>query len=43
MDKTTIPEDQKIFSIQEIKNKGFSHYKISQLVSDGHLIKLNKS
>ncbi len=36
----TIPEDQKIFSMQELKNKGFSQYKVSQLVSDGHLIKL---
>lgn len=43
MDKTTIPEDQKIFSMQELKNKGFSQYKVSQLVSDGNLIKLNKS
>lgn len=27
-----LPEDQKIFSVDELKAAGFSHYKISQLV-----------
>ena len=39
----TLPEDQKIFSMQELKSKGFSQYKVSKLVSEGKLIKLNKS
>ena len=38
-----LPEDQKIFSMQELKEKGFSLYKVSKLVSEGKLIKLNKS
>ena len=38
-----LPEDQKIFSMQELKSKGFSQYKVSKLVSEGKLIKLNKS
>lgn len=37
-----LPEDQMIFSIEELKEAGFSHYKISQLVEDGTLLKLNK-
>ena len=28
-----LPEDQKIFSMQELKSKGFSQYKVSKLVS----------
>lgn len=40
---TVLPEDQKIFSMQELKSKGFSQYKVSKLVSEGKLIKLNKS
>ncbi len=43
MDKTTIPEDQKIFLCRNLRIKWLSQYKVSQLVSDGHLIKLNKS
>lgn len=44
MEGTAIfPADQKIFSIQELKDKGFSQYKVSKLVSEGKLIKLNKS
>lgn len=39
----TLPEDQKIFSMQELKEKGFSQYKVSKMVSEGKLIKLNKS
>mgnify|MGYP001081126104 CR=1 FL=1 len=38
-----LPEDQKIFSMQELQSMGFSQYKISKLVSEGNLIKLNKS
>ena len=37
-----ISTDQMIFSIQELKNKGFSYYKIKQMVDQGILIKLNK-
>ncbi|WP_026506759.1 type IV toxin-antitoxin system AbiEi family antitoxin domain-containing protein [Butyrivibrio sp. MC2013] len=39
---TMLPEDQKIFSMQELKEKGFSQYKVSKLVDEGKLIKLNK-
>ena len=38
-----LSEDQKIFSTQELKSKGFSQYKVNKLVSEGKLIKLNKS
>ena len=38
-----LPEDQKIFSMQELKGKGFPQYKVNKLVSEGKLIKLNKS
>lgn len=39
-----LPENQKIFSTQELKEKGFSQYKVSKLVGEGgKLIKLNKS
>ena len=41
-DTTVLPEDQKIFSMQELKKKGFSQYKVSKLVEEGRLIKLNK-
>ena len=37
------PDDQKFLSIQELKNKGLSQYKIRNLVKEGKLIKLNKS
>lgn len=37
-----IPEDQLILSIRELKEAGFSHYKINQLVDEGYLRKLNK-
>lgn len=40
--KEAIPEEQLILSIQELKDAGFSHYKINQLVDEGHLRKLNK-
>ncbi|MCQ4637380.1 hypothetical protein NE619_11655 [Anaerovorax odorimutans] len=37
-----IPDDQMLFSIQELKEKGLSYYKINQMVDQGILIKLNK-
>lgn len=37
-----ISNDQMIFSIQELKDQGFSHYKINQMVEQGILTKLNK-
>lgn len=37
-----ISNDQKIFSIEELRNQGLSLYKINQLVSRGILKKLNK-
>ena len=44
MDYTAVhPEDQKIFSMQELKSKGFTQYKIGKLVDEGKLLKLNKS
>lgn len=39
----TLPKDQKIFSMNELKRMGFSQYKVSKLVGEGKLIKLNKS
>lgn len=38
----TMAEDQMILSIQELKEAGFSHYKINQLVDEKILRKLNK-
>ena len=38
-----LPEDQKIFSMQELKEEGFSQYRVRKLVEEGKLIKLNKS
>ncbi len=35
-------EEQMILSIQELKEKGLTHYKINQLVDEGRLRKLNK-
>lgn len=37
-----ISNDQMIISIEELKAKGFTYYKINQLVEQGILIKLNK-
>lgn len=37
-----IPNDQKIISVDELKNWGFSYYRINKLVEAGNLIKLNK-
>lgn len=43
MEKNTqISNDQMIFSIKELKDKGLSYYKINQLVDQGILVKLNK-
>jgi predicted transcriptional regulator of viral defense system len=43
MKKTAqISNDQMIYSVQELKNKGFSYYKINQMVNQGILVKLNK-
>ena len=39
---SVIPEDQKIISMQELKDIGLSQYKVSKLVDAGKLIKLNK-
>ena len=39
---STVSNEQLIFSIQELKDKGLSYYKINQLVKQGILIKLNK-
>lgn len=33
---------QQFISIQELKNEGYSHYKINQMVSSGKLSKVNK-
>ena len=38
-----LPEDQKIFSMQELKSIGFSQYKVSKLTQERKLRKLNKS
>ncbi len=38
-----LPKDQKIFSMQELREKGLTQYRVSKLVSGGKLIKLNKS
>ena len=38
-----IPENQKIFSMKELKDFGISQYMVSRLVDEGKLIKLNKS
>ena len=43
VDAAVLSEDLKIFSMRELKRKGFSQYKVSKLVSEGKLIKLNKS
>lgn len=37
-----LPRDQMIFSVDELKKAGYSHYKINQLVEDGTPLKLNK-
>jgi predicted transcriptional regulator of viral defense system len=37
-----ISNDQLIYSVKELRDKGFSYYKINQMVEQGTLIKLNK-
>lgn len=37
-----LSDDQMIFSVDELRESGFSYYKINQLVKDGTLLKLNK-
>lgn len=37
-----IPNNQMIFSSQELRNMGFSYYRINQMVEQGTLTKLNK-
>ncbi|MBO4477747.1 MAG: hypothetical protein J5757_05405 [Lachnospiraceae bacterium] len=41
--KGKLEKDRKIFSMKELKDLGLSQYKISKLVEDGKLVKLNKS
>lgn len=40
--KFLIPDDQKIISIEELKNWGYTNYQINKLVKDGNIKKLNK-
>ena len=40
--KQVLTSDQMIYSIEDLKKEGFSHYKINQMVDDGVLMKLNK-
>lgn len=42
-DIAVLPKDQKIFSMQDLREIGLTQYRVSQLVSGGELIKLNKS
>ena len=42
LNEVKLSDDQMIFSIEELKKAGFSHYKINQMVEDGTLLKLNK-
>jgi len=37
-----IPNNQKIISTDDLKNWGYSYYKINKMVEDGSLLKLNK-
>lgn len=41
--KGKLEKDRKIFSMKELKDLGLSQYKISKMVEDGKLVKLNKS
>ena len=40
---TKLPEGQNFFSRVELKSQGLSHYQVNKLVSEGKLIKLNRS
>lgn len=42
VNENMLPKDQMIFSIEELKEAGLSHYKINQFVENGILLKLNK-
>jgi predicted transcriptional regulator of viral defense system len=42
LNTVSIPDNQMIFSIDELKEKGLSYYKINQMVDQGVLVKLNK-
>lgn len=37
-----LASDQMIYSVEDLKKAGFTHYKINQLIDNGTLIKLNK-
>ena len=37
-----IPQDQKIVSLESLRNKGYSQYQVNKLVTEGKLTKLNK-
>lgn len=39
---TTLPNNQRFFTVSELMDCGFSYYRISHLVDEGKLIKLNK-
>lgn len=41
-DEYKLPQDKMLFSVDELKEAGFSHYKINQMVEKGVLLKLNK-
>ena len=41
--ENTVFSDKKVLSLQELKNNGYTQYKIKKLVDEGKLIKLNKS
>lgn len=38
-----LPDNQKFFSMESLKSEGHSQYKVSRLVSEGKLVRLNKS
>ena len=39
-DEYKLPQDKMLFSVDELKEAGFSHYKINQMVEKGVLLKL---
>ncbi len=41
--QTELPSDQKIFSVQELRDRGYSQYRVCKLVDEGKLVKLSKS
>lgn len=41
-DEYKLPQDQMFFSVDELKEAGFTHYKMNQMVEEGVLRKLNK-